>query len=271
MRKENIAILSTVVNFDLYQKSSHLFPKDISKYVIDGRNGMHAMDSVCYMFKKLKGKKIDWLIMADEDVLFIDSTFVFGLIDQMKKENYTVCGVRDGGVIPHRVQNPYAINTFFSIVNFKEISALWNKKEVLKNQYILKDEFNDDLSTLIGDYSKESMFEPYYCFYFWMRRQGKKFLFLNATVPFEEDSITNLVLDFNGNPMLYHTWYARSYGNSEKHTKRIDCVFDKVEGVGAAYAEPMVFKDDSYAIKKTIRKHYLRIIAKLNSIIKSLL
>ncbi len=268
MSKENIAILSTVVNFDLYQKSSLLFPKDIPKYVIDGRNGMHAMDSVCYMFKKLKDKKIDWLIMADEDVLFIDSTLVFGLIDQMKKENYTVCGVRDGGVIPHRVQNPYAINTFFSILNFKEISAQWNKKEVLQNQYILKNEFNDDLLSLKGDYSKESMFEPYYCFYFWMRRKGKKFLFLNATVPFEEDNITNLVLDFNGNPILYHTWYARSYGNSEKHTKRIDGVFNKVKGIGTVYTEPMIFKDNTYALKKSIQKQYRSVTAKLKSFIK---
>ena len=66
----NIAILSTVVNFDLYQKSSPLFPKGIPKYVIDGRNGMHAMDSIRYMFKKLKDQNIDWLIMADEDVFF---------------------------------------------------------------------------------------------------------------------------------------------------------------------------------------------------------
>ena len=132
----NIAILSTVVNFDLYQKSSPLFPKGIPKYVIDGRNGMHAMDSIRYMFKKLKDQNIDWLIMADEDVFFIDSNLVFSLIEKMEASNYSVCGVRDGGIIPHRIQNPYAINTFFSILNFKEISALWNEKEVLNTNRI---------------------------------------------------------------------------------------------------------------------------------------
>ncbi|MFN9111685.1 MAG: hypothetical protein ACK5XN_16605, partial [Bacteroidota bacterium] len=192
MRK-NIAIISTVVNFDLYQKSSPLFPSDLPKYVIDGRNGMHAMDSICYLFKKLRNKKIDWLIMADEDVLFIDAPAVFALIEKMEREDYTVCGVRDGGVIPHRVQNPYGINTFFSVINFAVINSLWNEREVLRHQYISQDEFDDDLSALKGDFSKESLFEPYYCFYFWLRRKGKKFHYLDETVPFEDDAITNLV------------------------------------------------------------------------------
>jgi hypothetical protein len=39
---------------------------------------MHAMDSVRYMFTKLKNEGIDWLIMADEDVLFIQPELVFG-------------------------------------------------------------------------------------------------------------------------------------------------------------------------------------------------
>ena len=265
----NVAILSTVVNFDLYQKSSPLFPKGIPKYVIDGRNGMHAMDSICYMFKKLKRQNIDWLIMADEDVLFIDSKLVFSLVDEMEKGNYSVCGVRDGGVIPHRIQNPYGINTFFSILNFKEISALWNENEVLKNQYILKDEFGDDLSLLKGDYSKESLFEPYYCFYFWLRRNGKKFLFLDATVPFEEDNITNLVLDTHGKSMLYHTWYARSYGTNEKHTKRINAIFDKVQkDENDSEEAAIVFRDPTYAIKKYCYKQWQRVKSKIRSLLK---
>ncbi len=263
---KNIAILSTVVNFDLYQKSSPLFPKGIPKYVIDGTNGMHAMDSICYMFKKLKNQNIDWLIMADEDVLFIDSNLVFSLIEEMEKGNYSVCGVRDGGVIPHRIQNPYCVNTFFSILNFKEINDLWNEKEVLKNQYVLKGEFDDDLNLLRGDFSQESLFEPYYCFYFWLRRKGKKFLFLDATVPFKEDNIANMVSDLNGNPILYHTWYARSYGSNEKHSKRIDVIFDKVQKAQEYSIDPpIVFKDHTYAYKKYCYKLLNRIKTKLKS------
>ena len=46
MKSENIAILSTVINFDLYAESSKYFPNDIQKYVIDGRTGMYGIDSI---------------------------------------------------------------------------------------------------------------------------------------------------------------------------------------------------------------------------------
>ena len=265
---KNIAILSTVVNFDLYHKSSLLFPKGISKYVIDGRNGMHAMDSICYMFKKLKTQNIDWLIMADEDVLFIDSSLVFSCIERMEKEKYTVCGVRDGGVIPHRIQNPFVINTFFSIINFKEILSIWNEKDVLKNQYATTGEFADDLKALKGEYNETSIYEPYYCFYFWLRRNNKKILFLEATVPFEEDQITNLVKDDIGNDMLYHTWYARSYTKNDKHTNRIDAVINKILMDNTEFQQPIIFKDATYAFKKNCNKQYRRVIQKLKLILK---
>jgi hypothetical protein len=265
---KNIAILSTVANFDLYYKSAKLFPKGIPKYVIDGRNGMHAMDSIRYMFRKLKNQNIDWLIMADEDVLFVNSDLVFAEIERMEKEKYTVCGVRDGGLIPHRIQNPYVINTFFSIINFKEILAIWDEKEVLKQQHTFDGEFSDDLSALKGDYNPTSIFEPYYCFYFWLRRQQKQFLFLDATVPFENDPITNLVKDNLGNEMLYHTWYARAYGANEKHTNRIDLLLNQFSTESDAAVEPIIFKDPTYAFKKYCKKQYGRVIQKMKLILK---
>ena len=74
------------------------------------------------MMKKLKGKGVEWLIMADEDVLFQNPEAVFDIINEMKSKNYIVCGIRDGGLISHRNHNPYLINTFFSIINFKELT-----------------------------------------------------------------------------------------------------------------------------------------------------
>jgi len=53
-----IAILTTVINFELYNKTSKLFPLGIKKYVIDGRNGMHGIHSIKYMMRILKGKGI---------------------------------------------------------------------------------------------------------------------------------------------------------------------------------------------------------------------
>jgi hypothetical protein len=113
MDKSGIAILTTVANFELYSKISQLFPQGIKKYVIDGTNGMHGIHSILYMFKVLKNKDIEYLIMADEDVIFQDPEEVFCIIDHMKNNNITVCGLRDGGMISHRNFNPYVI-IFFS-------------------------------------------------------------------------------------------------------------------------------------------------------------
>jgi hypothetical protein len=261
----NIALLSTVINDELYQKSSQLFPPNIQKYVIEGSNGMHGLDSVFYMMQKLKDKGIDWLIMADEDVLFENPDLVFDIIKKMESQNYTVCGIRDGGLISHRIYNPYLINTFFSILNFKEIESIWDKKEVLKNNYSIESEFEDDLSNLKGRYDTSSIYEPYYCFYLWLRRNKKKFLFLDSNQPFQEDTITNAVY-FEGKVLLYHTWYARSYGVNKKHTDRINKILELLKFENRIVPKPIVFKHKTFFIIKSARKLYKRILMRIQII-----
>lgn len=262
MDKERIAILSTVINFDLYAKSSLLFP-NVVKYVIDGRTGMYGIDSLCYMMKKLGNKDIDWLIMADEDVLFQDPDAVFNVIEKMERENIMFAGVRDGGEISHRNNSPYAINTFFSILNFKELKKIWNKEQMLSNQFVSNDSFNDDLSELKYEYNKDSLYEPYYCFYFWLRRLGKKALFLKAGMPFSNDNITNTVFNDKEEILLYHTWYARSYGNNEKHTERINAVFERINGKLNNNIPPVIFKDPTFVVRSYFKKQVRRVKIKL--------
>lgn len=258
----NIAILTTVANFDLYSKSSVYFPKGIKKYVIDGTNGMHGIHSILYMMQKLKGRGIDWLIMADEDVLFTKSNLVFDIIEEMRQKDYTVCGVRDGGVLSHRIYNPFVINTFFSIIKFSEIEKIWDASEVLNNQYILSDEFVDDLKNVKGNYNKHSLFEPYYCFYFWLRRKNKKILFLETGML--EDSLSNSV-SYNNEVFLIHTWYARSYLKNEKHTKRIDKILVSLksnEMLGTENELPQIFKNKTFWLESKIKKIQRKVLHK---------
>ncbi|MGM1056441.1 MAG: hypothetical protein ACQEWG_11200 [Bacteroidota bacterium] len=263
-KKKNIAILTTVANFDLYAKTSALFPPHVSRYVIDGTNGMHSLQSIFYMFKKLKGKGIDWLIMADEDVIFVNNLKVFELIDYMAVNNYSVCGVRDGGMVSHRNQNPHSINTFFSILHYSELEKIFNKQEVNKNNYIAFEEFGDDLSHLKYKFKTDSLFEPYYCFYFWLRRRGFKFLFLNAEMPYKDDTITNSVFSPEGELILYHTWYARAYGTNEKQTKRINKVLKLIPVNSIQVSQPVIFNDVNYRwkflMKKNIKKIKMKIV-----------
>ena len=97
---------------------------------------------------------------------------------------------------------------------------------------------------------------------------SKKFLFLEATVPFADDSITNLVKDDLGNAMLYHTWYARAYGANEKHTKRIDAIMSRVSIKSETSVEPIIFKDLTFAFRKYCKKQYGRVTQKLKLILK---
>lgn len=264
-----IAILSTVINFDLYQKSMQFFPQGIQKYVIDGTNGMYGMDSICYMMKKLKGKGIEWLVMADEDVLFVNPDGIFTIIEEMKANNYMVSGVRDGGAISIRKFSPFVLNTFFSIINFKELESIWDEKEVMKHQYITENEFAEDLTTLHGEYDVKSIYEPYYRFYFWLRRQKKKILFLEASIPLLDDQSTTLVCDTSGEPLLYHTWYARSYGVNEMHTKRIDKVFALLKPENGSVEKPIIFKHKTFYTMLKAKKLLKRISMKMEVITQS--
>lgn len=262
MDNSKIALISTVINKELYKKSSQLFPPNIQKYIIDGTNGMHGLDSVFYMMQKLKGRGIDWLIMADEDVLFEISDMVFELIHKMKTENYTVCGVRDGGLISHRKENPYVINTFFSIINFREIELIWDENEVLRNNYTIDNEFDDDLRSLKGPFNIKSIYEPYYCFYLWLRRNEKQFLFLDTDQPFVDDEITNVVY-YQNKVLLYHTWYARSYGINKKHTDRIDKILELLKFENKIISNPIVFKHKTFFIIKSIKKVFKRMFMRI--------
>ena len=115
--KSQIAIVTTVASFKIYSKTANLFPQGIDKIVIDGTTGFYGLNSINFMFKKLKNKQYKWIIMADEDVFFYNANLVFDLIEYMHCNNFDICGIRDGGMIQHRFHNPESINTFFSIIN----------------------------------------------------------------------------------------------------------------------------------------------------------
>ena len=53
-----------------------------------------------YMIKKLKNKNIEWLIMADEDVIFNDATIVFDIIDEINENTKIVLELSS-----HQLQN----------------------------------------------------------------------------------------------------------------------------------------------------------------------
>ncbi|WP_115461518.1 hypothetical protein [Winogradskyella aurantiaca] len=268
---DHIAFLTTVYNFKLYKKSSLYHPEGVRRYIIDGRNGMYGIHSIVYMMQMLWEEDIDWLIMLDEDVIVLDFGAIEDLIKYMHHNSYVLAGMQDGGVHEIRHHSPYAINTYFSILDFKKVKQFWNKEEVLKNQYIFKNEFQINNQFIRHNYDENSLFEGYYCFYFWLLRQGQKLLYLNAEQLFKDDVYTNVLYNHNNEPLLYHTWHARSFGVSKVHTKRISRVFSeaqtqlKPKGVKE---KPVIFKDKSfkgYVHKNSLKKRVKRLLKKLIS------
>jgi hypothetical protein len=258
----NIGLITTVSNISLYKETISFFPENINLFVIDGSDGLFGLNSIKLMFKKLKKHKIKWLIMADEDVVFVNPNNIFDIIGEMEEEDHDVCGVRDGGLLSWRDKNPYILNTFFCIFNLEKIKAFYSETEFLENQYIEEDEFDDDLSALKYPYNTKSLFEDYYCFFLWLRRKNLKFKFLQANGgDFENDLETTTVFGVNNEILLYHTWYARTYGFNTYHTNRID----RVIGKGNIQKEFLLrkinyFRSYSFSIKKIRSRWYNRVI-----------
>lgn len=261
--KYKIAILTTVANFDLYHKSNPLFDVSYDRFVIDGRDEMYGIHSLLYMMKKFKNFEYDYVIMADEDFIISSNKSIVDLIDEMEENNIAVAGVRDGGVINHRKYNPFCINTFFSVLNLKRIKEIWNKEEVLKNQKIAAKEFELE-EVLKYEYDELSLYEPYYCFYLWLLRKGKKIKYLTSkTLNENNDDITNVVYDDINNIIGYHSWYARSYGVNKRHTERIDLLLNKIKIPRLTNVNYVLWKDISFKYIQAIKKFFRKVKMKL--------
>lgn len=270
--KGKIVIISTVVNKDLYNISAKCHPKGIKRIVIDGSTGMYGINSLFFMFNKLNNTNYDWVIMADEDVFFTCPNEIFEIVDFMDENNYAICGVRDGGEINHRNFNPHVVNTFFSVLNLKKIKKYLNKSEILKNQYPIKSN-EKAFSILKYAYDIDSLYEAYYCLYFYLIRKGLKFLYLKAVSPYL-DSITNAVLTPSSKTLLIHTWHARDFNKSEKHTQRIYNIIKNIEINDNQEIDYEVWRDNLFLVKKKIdmiKKKIKRVFNQFSIILLSIL
>jgi hypothetical protein len=261
--KSKIAIVTTVSKKVLYSKTATLFPKGIDKIMIDGENGMYGIDSIDFMFKKLKKKNYEWVIMVDEDVFFHDGDLVFEVINQMKENNIAICGVRDGGVIKHRAFNPESINTFFSIINFKKILEKYDFKKIKTYQRYIPELYAEkSFKQLKYDFEIESVKEYYYCFYFWPHMNNFKFLYLDALNPVGDDEVGNLILSPSGKTIAFHSWYARAYNVYEDQTIRINSFLDNFNILNSNInmSEVKIIKSFFFNWRKRCKKNIRRVL-----------
>lgn len=257
IEKSNIGIVTTVNTFELYNKTINFFPSGIKIFTIDGTKGFYGIKSLMFLLEKFKKFEIDWIIMADEDVVFKNPDNVFDLIQYMDENNFQVCGMRDGGTLNWRNKNPFAINTFFSVLNLREIYKIYDRKEILANQFIDKNEVFEDLINLNHDnYQIDSLFEPYYCFFFWILRNKMRILYLDAVNPDYDE--TTLLFDHIGRELLYHAWYSRFYNIDNLHTTRINEII-KFGKYSEQPRVPILLKNPCFNFKYFFYKNFRNI------------
>ncbi len=261
--KKKVGIVTTVFNPTLYERSKEFFPEGIKLFTINGTGGFYGLKSLLFAIEELRSYNLDWLIMADEDVVFTKPENVFSLINFMAEKGFTVGGMRDGGEIKWRNNNPHVINHFFAILNLRDIYTIYNRNEILNNQYIKADEFPELNNLKYNNSDINSLFENYYCFYLWLLRNGKKFYYINATNPMKNDYATTALWDNQGESFLYHTWYARFYNKNKFHTERIDRII-KLGKLGGKSTPPIKLNNHLYDIKTFFYKYYRRVLRRVN-------
>jgi len=177
----------------------------------------------------------------DEDSFLINPDLVLKIIEYMKQNNFVYSGFLDGGQLEIRAANPVSMNPFFNVFNVKKIKEKINysnydsiiqqstnelNSRVCKENDIFK---NIDLTKLPGRYTN-CFAETYYSFFYFLYCNFKfcyfdakyfdKKLDLNPSIRDFQDLTT--ILSFQGRDFVYHTWYARFYGNRPYHTERIN-------------------------------------------------
>lgn len=262
IEKEKIAIVTTVCNWDLFERTKHFFPKNIKIFAIDGTSSFYGIKSMVFFMKKLKKHNIEWLIMADEDVIFTNPEKVFDLIEYLHTNNYTVSGTSEADRFETWSKHPYVINTFFGILNLKEIYNIYDEKEMLKNQFCIENEFSNKKNWMPNyEYPINSLAEPYYCFFLWLLRKDKKTKFLNISRPYKDDVLTTAVHDHNGDAFLSHTWYARFYKTDNFHTSRINKII--LDGINDGPTEnPIILINHRHEFNFFIYKYFRRFLRK---------
>ena len=222
--QDRIAIVTTVLNDKLYQKSLKSYPEKLDYFKIDGRFGCYGIHAIELTLKKMSA--YDFIVMVDEDVVFENNSELFSLMREMKQNQIEISGCRDFDMGGKRHDgNPLVMNTFFLVIN-NLILKLRKSQFIFKNPQIFQNEFFEEKFLSQTIYNKENLYslrEPYYWFFLALWKDETNFFYLkNAQRYFVNDAVTTSVFGLNAFPICHHAWYARAYNFDQYQTERID-------------------------------------------------
>ena len=152
-------------------------------------------------------------------------------------DKYDYCGMPDGGSCNHRNASWIVMNPFFNIFNCKKIKS---SMEWIMNKGNLQFFYNYKEFEHIRkkpewiNYNKDINFfyEPYNGFF--------NFLFANNNPLYlktinHSDGISSILLNQNDKEIVYHSWYARTYGKNIEQTNRINNLYSEAKLYGTTY------------------------------------
>ncbi len=173
-----------------------------------------------YLYQLIADRSADWVINIDEDAFVSDVEALKRLIAYCIENNYTNCGMPDGGVVHLRDGNPLVTNPYFNIFNTKVIRELFSKDNITGTPD--RSRFTQ-AELLVGPHNFDNTNEePYYPFFIWTSNHFKT-LYLKATN--HPDGESTVLYNHLDEPFLIHTWYSRFYNHDRFHTHRIDEAF----------------------------------------------
>lgn len=229
--QDRIAIVTTVLNDKLYQKSLKSYPEKLDYFKIDGRFGCYGIHAIELTLKKMSA--YDFIVMVDEDVVFENNSELFSLVREMKQNQIEISGCRDFDMGGKRHDgNPLVMNTFFLLIN--NLVLKHRKSQcIFKNPPIFPNDFFEEKFLSQTTYRKENLYslrEPYYWFFLALWKDGANFLYLkNVQRYFFNDEVTTTVFGRNNLPICHHSWYARAYDINQIQKERIDDLMARFE------------------------------------------
>lgn len=214
------ALVSVSQNDHLFRKTSVTWPEKFDLIKIDGSNGMCGLEAIFLLFQKQLSYK--YVILIDEDVVVENPAIFHKIVDYMDGNKLDIVGLPDADMGEVRKFNPFACNLFLCFIDYQRVLKKFCKKEILNNQFIKKKEFDIDFTISISNTDTLSLKESYYCFFFWLRRKGFRFGYLDSNQDFSENDPITTSIYFNKSLIGHHSWYAREYGRDLTHTQRIN-------------------------------------------------
>ncbi len=194
-------------------------------YVVDGSRRCYGLPALAHAIENVSAR---WGVLLDEDCFIMDNTRLRGLIAWAEAHGHAAVGVPDGGVIPRRDHNPNALNLFFNVLDLAAIREVWdpdqcqswmNRGSEMTHPWPPESLLKPDVPYLFDDY------EPYYCFYFWLREAGLSTGYLDARL--HSDGLSAIVLEQTGHPVAIHSWYAREF--DDEHGPMRERILDVIE------------------------------------------